>query len=168
MLMSDGARFLLDVAPMEIDATTYVPLNLLVDVLGANASYDSHAGRVVISSTLVERLTPSQNVGDGKVQISGNLTAIDTLSEPPSLTVTYRDSVRTIAINSSAQIVLKDVVARTEQHAELTDLHVGDAVSVTVNSRTEPSHLSKTCTVRASERSPLFRERQSFSIRDAY
>ncbi len=67
------------------------------------------------------------------MQISGNLTAIDTLSEPPSLTVTYRDSVRTIAINSSAQIVLKDVVARTEQHAELTDLHVGDAVSVTVN-----------------------------------
>ncbi|HTX02297.1 MAG TPA: stalk domain-containing protein [Candidatus Acidoferrales bacterium] len=127
-------QIILDVAPMEIDATTYVPLDLLVDVLGANASYDSRARQVVISSTSVRRLTPSQNVGDGRVRISGNLTAIDTLSEPPSLTVTYQDSVRTIAINSTAQIVLKDVVARTEQHAELTDLHVGDAVSVTVNS----------------------------------
>jgi len=122
----------LDVAPMEIESTTYVPLDVL-DVLGASASYDSHAERVVIASTLVRRLTPSQSAGDGKVSISGNLTAIDTISEPPSLTVTYRDSVRTIAINSSAQIVLKDVVARTEQRAELTDLHVGDAVSVTVN-----------------------------------
>ncbi len=130
----DRREILLDVAPVEIDATTYVPLNLLVDVLGANASYDSHAGRVVIASTLVRRLTPSQNVGAGKVRITGNLTAIDSISEPPSLTVTYRDSVRTIAINSSAQIVLEDVVARTEQHGELTDLHVGDAVAVTVNS----------------------------------
>jgi len=123
----------LDVAPLEIGGTTYVPLDLLVDVLGASASYDSHAARVVIASTLVRRLTLSQNVGDGKVRITGNLTAIDSVSEPPSLTVTYRDSARTIAINSSAQIVLKDVVARTEQHAELTDLHVGDAVSVTMH-----------------------------------
>jgi hypothetical protein len=127
-------QIFLDVAPMEIDATTYVPLDLLVDVLGANASYDSHARQVVIASTLIRRLTPSQNVGDGKVRITGNLTAIDSVSEPPSLTVTYRDSVRTIAINSGARIVLSDVVARTEQHAELSDLHVGDAVSVTVNS----------------------------------
>jgi hypothetical protein len=126
-------EILLDVAPMEIDATTYVPLDLL-DVLGANAAYDSRSERVVIGSTSVSRLTPSQNVGAGRVRISGNLTAIDTVSEPPSLTVTYQDSVRTIAINSKAQIVLSDVVARTEQRAELTDLHVGDAVSVTVNS----------------------------------
>jgi hypothetical protein len=122
----------LDVAPMEIDGTTYVPLNLL-DVLGASASYDSRAHRVVISSTLVRRVTPSQNVGAGRVRISGNVTAIDTLSEPQSITITYRESVRTIAITSGAKFVLADVVARTQQPGELTDLHVGDAVSVTVN-----------------------------------
>lgn len=126
-------RIFLDVRPMEIDGTTYVPLNLLVDALGASASYDSRAAQVVIASTLVRRLTPSQNVGAGRVRISGNLTAIDTLSEPPSLTITYRESVRTIAITSAATIVLEDVVARMQQPGELTDLRVGDAVSVTVN-----------------------------------
>jgi len=126
-------QIFLDVAPMEIDGTTYVPLDLLVDVLGASASYDSRAQRVLIASTLVRRITPSQNVGAGRVRITGNLTAIDTLSEPPSITVTYRESVRTIALTSGAKIVLADVVARTQQPGELTDLHVGDAVSVTVN-----------------------------------
>lgn len=129
----DHRQIDLEVAPMQIDGTTYVPLHLLVAALGASASYDSSRRRVQIASTLVQRVTPSQNVGDGMIRISGNLAAIDVLSEPPSLTVTYRDSVRTIAVNSSAKILLEDVVARTQQPAELTDLHVGDAVSVTIN-----------------------------------
>ena len=129
----DHRQIDLEVAPIQIAGTTYVPLHLLVDALGASASYDSHSQKVLIASTLVRRETPSQNVGAGKVRISGNLTAIDALSEPPSLTVTYRDSVRTIAVNSSAKIVLEDVVARSQQSAELTDLHVGDAVAVTIN-----------------------------------
>ncbi|MBV8582772.1 MAG: copper amine oxidase N-terminal domain-containing protein [Candidatus Eremiobacteraeota bacterium] len=129
----DRRQVLLDVAPQEIEGTTYVPLQLLSAAFGASANYDSRARRVQIASTLVRRVTPSQNVGSGKVRISGNLTAVDTLSEPPSLTVTYRDSVRTIAVNSSAKILLEDVVARTRQSGELSDLHVGDAVLVTIN-----------------------------------
>jgi hypothetical protein len=123
----------LDVAPVQIDGTTYVPLQLLADAFGAQVGYDSRAGRVDITSQLVRRESATQPASGGKIRISGNLTAIDLLSEPPSLTVTYRDSVRTIAVSSSAKIFLEDVVARTQQPARLGDLRVGDAVSVTVN-----------------------------------
>lgn len=71
--------------------------------------------------------------GDQRICIGGTLTAVDVLSEPPSLTITYRGSVRTVAINSAAKILLEDVVARTRQKAKLEDLHVGDAVVVTIN-----------------------------------
>lgn len=70
---------------------------------------------------------------DRRICIGGTLTAVDLLSEPPSLTITYRGSVRTVAVNSAAKILLEDVVARTRQPAKLEDLHVGDALVVTVN-----------------------------------
>ena len=70
---------------------------------------------------------------DRRICIGGTLTAVDLLSEPPSLTITYRGSVRTVAINSAAKVLLEDVVARTRQRAKLEDLHVGDALVVTVN-----------------------------------
>ena len=123
----------LEVAPQQIGGTTYVPLRLLAAAFGAQVSYDSRAGRIQIVSQLVRRESATQTASDGKIRISGNLAAIDVLSEPPSLTVTYRDSVRTIAVSSSAKILLEDVVARTQQSAQLTDLHVGDAVAVTLN-----------------------------------
>lgn len=129
----DGRTIFLEVAPMQIDGTTYVPLHLLVEALGASAYYNSRNRQVQIASTIVRRETHAQDVGQGRIRISGDITAVDLLSEPPSLTVTYRDSVRTIAVNSSAQILLEDVVARTQQTAGLSDLHVGDAVSVTIN-----------------------------------
>jgi hypothetical protein len=40
--------------------------------------------------------------------------------------------VRTVSITSNARIELQDVVARTSTPAQLTDVHVGDAVSVIV------------------------------------
>jgi ribosomal protein L21E len=70
---------------------------------------------------------------DGEPRITGNLTAVDSLSQPPSITVTYRNSVRTIATNPAAKVVLEDVLARTRQGAQLADLRVGDAVSVAID-----------------------------------
>ncbi|MGH7660505.1 MAG: Ig-like domain-containing protein [Vulcanimicrobiaceae bacterium] len=87
--------------------------------------------RLAIAATPVD---PCGAAGsDRRICIAGTLTAVDMLSEPPSLTVTYRGSVRTVAVNSAAKIVLEDVVARTQQRAKLEDLHVGDALAVTIN-----------------------------------
>src|SRR5579883_2063595 len=129
----DRRPLMLDVAPVQIADTTYVPLRFVVDALAASVAYDSRAQVVRIASLLVRRESHQQTTETGKIRIFGNLTAVDLLSAPPSLTVTYHDSVRTIAINSSAKIVLQDVVARTEQPAKLRDLHVGDAISVTID-----------------------------------
>ncbi|MGH7329912.1 MAG: hypothetical protein ACREJX_16310, partial [Polyangiaceae bacterium] len=120
-------------APLEIHGTTYVPLRLLADAFGAQVGYDSRAARVQITSELVRRESSTQRASNGKILIGGNLTAIDLLSEPPSLTVTYRDSVRTSAVRSSAKVFLQDVVARTQETAQLADLRAGDAVLVTIN-----------------------------------
>lgn len=128
----DRHEIVLDVAPLELGGTTYVPLRFVTQTLSASVAYDARASAVRISSTLVRRETATERIG-GALRISGNLTAIDTLSEPPSVTVSYHNSVRTIAVTSSARIVLQDVVARSEQRASLTDLHVGDAVVVTID-----------------------------------
>lgn len=125
-------EILLNVAPLELGGTTYVPLRFVAQTLSASVAYEARAGAVQITSTIVQREAATQRIGNS-VRISGNLTAIDTLSQPPSITVTYHDSVRTVAVTSGAKIVLEDVVARSEQRATLTDLHVGDAVMVTID-----------------------------------
>jgi copper amine oxidase-like protein len=129
----DNRPVRLEMPPVEIGGTTYVPLRLLVDALGASVSYNSRRERLEIVSALVRRETASTKIGAGKTKITGTLTALDTLSQPPSMTVTYRGSVRTIAVNSTAKVTLSDVVARTEQNGQLSDLHVGDAVAVTLS-----------------------------------
>lgn len=129
----DNQPLALETAPVEIGGTTYVPLRLLADALGASVSYNSQTARIDITSSLVRRENPSQNVGAGKTKVTGTLTALDVLSQPAAMTVTYRGSVRTISINSTAKVVVQDVVARSEQNGQLSDLHVGDAVAVTLN-----------------------------------
>ena len=129
----DNQSLSLETAPVEIGGTTYVPLRLIADALGASVAYNPQSARIDIVSSLVRRENPSQNVGAGKTKVTGTLTALDLLSQPASMTVTYRGSVRTISINSTAKVVVQDVVARSEQNGQLSDLHVGDAVAVTLN-----------------------------------
>lgn len=117
----------------EIDGATYVPLRFVADSLGAQVNFIQSAGRVEIISSLVGR-TPSltQSIG-GATQIIGTVSAVDLLSAPESVTVTRSGSVRTIAINSDAKIAVQDVVARTSVNGTLTDIHIGDAVSIYLN-----------------------------------
>jgi hypothetical protein len=129
----DGQPVRMDGPAVEIDGATYVPLRFVADSLGAAVSYDAKAARVEVISSLVGR-TPSltQNVDGGRMQIIGTVTAVDLNSMPESITVTRSGSVRSIAINSDAKIVLQDTVARTTTNATLGDVHAGDAVSVFV------------------------------------
>lgn len=131
-VLVDRRTIVLDVAPVQINDTTYVPLGLLSHTLSAAVAYDGRAGSVRISTSLVGRALSTQRTSAGNVRISGNLTAIDSLSQPHSITVTFGNSVRTISIDTSARIVLEDVVARSQERATLEDLRVGDAVAVTM------------------------------------
>jgi hypothetical protein len=127
----DGRPVEMEGPATEIDGATYVPLRFVADSLGASVSYDAKAARVDVISSLVGR-TPSltQNVDGGRTQIVGTVTAVDLNSEPESITVSRNSSVRSIAINSDAKIVLQDTVARTSADATLADVRAGDAVSV--------------------------------------
>jgi hypothetical protein len=86
---------------------------------------------VDVISSLVGRTPSLTQSGDGgRTQIVGTVTAVDLNSAPESITVSRSGSVRSIAINSDAKIVLQDTVAKTTSEATLADVRAGDAVSV--------------------------------------
>jgi hypothetical protein len=129
----DGRPVTMTVPAMTIDGATYVPLRFVAASLGAQATFNPHANRVEVTSSLVGR-NPAleQQAADGTAQIIGSVSAVDLNSAPESLTVEQGPDVRTVAITSDASIELQDVVARTSTPGALTDVHVGDAVSVIV------------------------------------
>lgn len=129
----DGRPVTMPAPAMTIDGATYVPLQFVATSLGAQATFDARAHRVEVTSSLVGR-NPAleQAAADGTSQIVGSVSAVDLNSSPESLTVERGPDVRTVAITSDAQIQLQDVVARTSTPGALTDVHVGDAVSVIV------------------------------------
>jgi hypothetical protein len=129
----DGRPVTLQAPAMTIDGATYVPLRFVADSLGAQATFNRRANRVEVVSSLVGR-NPAleQPAAGGAAQVVGSVNAVDLNSSPKSLTVERGPNVRTVAITSGAKIELQDVVARTSTPGALTDVHVGDAVSVFV------------------------------------
>lgn len=115
----------------ELGGATYVPLRFVADSLGAQVTYNAQAARVEVTSSIIGR-TPglTQNGPGGGSQVAGTVSAIDLNSAPESITVTRSGSVRTVAINSDAKILIQDVITKTNTPATLNDIHVGDAVSV--------------------------------------
>jgi hypothetical protein len=129
----DGRSVTMEVPAMTIDAATYVPLRFVAESLGAQATFNRHANRVEVVSSLVGRNPALEQPGvDGASQVVGSVNAVDLNSSPQSLTVERGPNVRTVAISSDAKIELQDVVARTSTPGQLIDVHVGDAVSVFV------------------------------------
>ena len=129
----DGVQTKMEAAAITIGDTTYVPLRFVATSLGAQATFNARANRVEVVSSLVGR-NPAleQRAAGGTPQIVGAVSAVDLNSSPRSLTVERGSDVRTVSITSNARIELQDVVARISTPAELTDVHVGDAVSVAV------------------------------------
>ena len=129
----DGRPVRMEAPAMTIDGATYVPLRFVATSLGAQATFNPRANRVEVVSSLVGR-NPAleQHAAGGTSQIVGTVSAVDLNSSPQSLTVERGPDVRTVAITSDAKIQLQDVVAGIATPATLTDVHVGDAVSVGV------------------------------------
>ena len=129
----DGRPVQMEAPAMTIDGATYVPLRFVATSLGALATFNPRSNRVEVVSSLVGRNPALETrAAGGTAQIVGSVSAVDLNSSPQSLTVERGPDVRTVAITSNASIQLQDVVARTSSPGALTDVHVGDAVSVNV------------------------------------
>ncbi len=127
----DNRVVMMEVPASRIDGATYVPLRFVTESLGAQVSWNQAAARIEVISSIVGR-TPGleQHTPGGSTQVVGSVSAVDLNSSPESITLTRAQFERTIAITSDARIVVQDVVTRTSTPSALSDIHVGDAVSV--------------------------------------
>ena len=119
----------LEASVMNLGGTTYVPLGLLSAALGAQATYDQRGAQVEIVSSLFGRTSGTERQrADGGFDVQGVVSAIDTDSQPPSITVVRGGTARTISITSGAKIWTEDVTIHNQLPGVLTDLRVGDAL----------------------------------------
>jgi hypothetical protein len=129
----DNARVDMGIAAVEEHGTTYVPLRFIADALGAQASYDRQGGRVEIISSLFGRAAAMSQAGPGgQTTVTGVVSAIDTNSAPPSVTVVRGTNERTVAIDAGIKTTIQDVTTHTTMSGTLASIHVGDSVSLTM------------------------------------
>lgn len=129
----DDVQLVLDSPPLEIKNTLFVPLRFITAALGAQATYEPRGKKVEISSELIGKTSNGVSRFGAQTQTSGTVTAVDMDSAPPSITVTSGASVRTISVNSSARVTIKDVIANTVESGVLENVHVGDHVDIFIN-----------------------------------
>lgn len=110
--------------------TLYAPLRFFAQALGAQAVFDRQTNSVEIISTLVGRSGNGIVAQDGGVQESGTLSELDIASSPPTLTLTYNASVRTLKLRPDVQVIVQDVNTGTSNAGTLEDVHPGDYAQV--------------------------------------
>lgn len=125
----NGKRVLLDAPVVDLDGATYAPLTLLVAAFGAQATYDQRGSRVEIVSAFIGRNSgaEAQRAGGGS-DVQGVVSAIDSDSNPPGITVVRGGTSRTVLITSEAKFWVEDVTIHSQTAGTLEDLRVGDAV----------------------------------------
>ncbi len=135
----DGDSVYLDAAPVEIGNTLYAPLRFFTAALDAQANFDRQTNSVDIVSSLVGRSEPG-TTGTG-AQTRGTVTAVDLDSSPPTITLTYNASVRTLPVNADARVAVQDVNTGTSNSGELSDIHVGDWAQVALDKNGRVKHV---------------------------
>jgi hypothetical protein len=125
----NGKAVMLDAPLTEIDGETYAPLRLLTAAFGAQATYDQRGSRVEIVSAYIGRnsVAEQQRAGGG-TDVQGVVSAIDSDSSPPSMTVVRGGTSRTISITSDAKVWTEDVTIHSQIRGSFGDVRVGDAV----------------------------------------
>ncbi len=111
---------------VEIKGTLYVPLRFFADMLDSQATFDPKTGVVSIVAELVGRSGDGISLVGKRYEQVGTVTAVDVDSDPPTITLTYNASVRTVQIGANANIALSDVNANVTVPGELTDVRPGD------------------------------------------
>lgn len=122
----------LEAAPVEIKYVLYAPLRFFADALDAQAQFNRQTNSVEITSTLVGRS------GSGIVSLGaareylGTVTAVDTDSDPNTVTLTYGASVRTVPLDAQTEVIVQDVNTGTSNPGQIADVHPGDFAQVYV------------------------------------
>ncbi len=127
----DGRAVGLRPAPSRIGGALYAPLRFFTRAFGAQAVFDRHAQKIRIESPLIG-LTENEVFARGKTLVAqGTVTATDLTSDPPTVTLSYGDVVRTFPFAPNAEITAHDAVQDVSVPAELSQVHPGDfAVAV--------------------------------------
>jgi hypothetical protein len=126
----DGGRLQLEAAPQEVGGVVYAPLRFFTDSLGAQARFDRRANAVIIVAQLVGRSSNGLvSTGNGYERF-GTVAAVDVISDPPTLTLGYGGSVKTIPIAANATVDVEDVNVNVTSPGELGDIRPGDFARV--------------------------------------
>jgi hypothetical protein len=128
--MVDDMRVELDAPAVRWNNVLYAPLRFFTDVLGAQASFDRRAHVVTILSELVGRSGAGDFAVGSRTMRVGTVTAVDVDSDPPTVTLAFNGSVRTIPITANALITMRDVAVNVDVSGELTDIRPGDYAEI--------------------------------------
>jgi hypothetical protein len=129
----DDREVQLDAPPVEIKNALYAPLRFFTSALGAQAVFNRQTNSVDIVSTLMGRSGTGITTMGGGVQMMGTITAVDLDSDPPTITLTYGGSVRTLSIRSDVNVLVQDVNAGTYNAGDLSQMHAGDYAQVNLD-----------------------------------
>ncbi|HEX8806151.1 MAG TPA: hypothetical protein VF741_04340 [Candidatus Aquilonibacter sp.] len=111
---------------IEVKYVLYAPLRFFTDVLGAQATYDSHTQTVTIVAQLVGRSASGLILTHTSAERFGTVTAVDTNSDPPTVTLDYNATIHTVPIGANATVEMHDVAANVVVPGELSDVRPGD------------------------------------------
>jgi hypothetical protein len=122
----DGNPVALDAPPKEVRGTLFAPLRFFSNLLSAQSTFDRKTSTVTVVAQLIGRSGNGITTSGDKVLQEGTVQAVDTNSNPPTITIAYNASVRTVQIAPNAQILLHDVNANVTVQGELADVSPGD------------------------------------------
>jgi hypothetical protein len=82
----------------------------------------------IVSSFIGRNASTQSQRADGGTDVQGVVSAVDSDSDPPSLTVVRGGVSRTVSINSDAKIWTEDVTIHSQLKGSLGDVRIGDAI----------------------------------------
>jgi hypothetical protein len=126
----DGERILLEAPSIEVGDVLYAPLRFFTDVLGAQARFDRRHNEVTIVAELVGRSANGLITLPNGYERFGTVTAVDVVSNPPTITLMESDTVKTIPVSANATIDVEDVNVGVTMPGELGDVRPGDFARV--------------------------------------
>lgn len=126
----DGQRVALEAPAVEIGGVLYAPLRFFTSVLGASVTVDRKKNSVTIVAQAVGRTSDGLVAGANGYERFGTVSAVDVVSDPPTLTLGYDSGPKTIPIARNASIEMLDVNANVSTPGELGDVRPGDFARV--------------------------------------
>jgi len=111
---------------IEVKNVLFAPLRFFTEMLGAQATFDSHTHTVTIVAQLIGTSSNGLILTHTSAERYGTVSAVDLNSDPPTVTLEYNATIHTVPIGANAIVEMHDVAANVVVPGELSDLHPGD------------------------------------------